>query len=113
MGGAESDENALIVPITSYISCSWKVALLAEMLTSTPRASAMLTSSSNGHATACSAASRARPDPAFRAEALAIACERERLGDDRDGQDAEFLGEFSYHRRRPGPGAAAHARRQE
>ncbi len=70
IGWAESAENALIVPITSYISCSWKVALLAEMLTSTPRASAMLTSSSSGHATACSAASRARSAPAALAEPI-------------------------------------------
>ncbi len=33
----------------------------------------------------------------------------ERPGDDRDGQDAELLGDLRNHRRRAGAGAAAHA----
>ena len=37
------------------------------------------------------------------------ALERERLGDDRDGQDAHLLGELRDDRRRAGAGAAAHA----
>ena len=44
---------------------------------------------------------------------LALAFERERLGDHRDGQDAELLRDLRDHRRRAGAGAAAHAGGQE
>ena len=41
------------------------------------------------------------------------ALHRERLGDDRDGQDAEFLGDLRNDRRRTRARAAAHAGRDE
>ena len=39
----------------------------------------------------------------------ALAFEMERLGDDADGEDAEFAGRARHHRRGAGAGAAAHA----
>ena len=42
-------------------------------------------------------------------DALPLALESERPGDDRDGQDAHALGDVGDHGRRPGAGAAAHA----
>ena len=47
--------------------------------------------------------------PGFGEPHAALAFEVERLGDDTDGQDAEFARRARDHRRRAGAGAAAHA----
>ena len=46
-------------------------------------------------------------------DSLPLALERERLGNHGNREDAEFARDFRHYRRRPGAGAAAHARCQE
>src|SRR5216683_1849351 len=136
---ASSAAKPRMVFITSLVSRSFRLDLLAVMFTTTPRAPDRLTPSSRGQATACSAAMRARSTPEAAAEPIiAIPCsaitvrtswkstlmrpgtlmiseipahalEREGLGDDRNGEDAHLLGDLRNHRCGASAGAAAHS----
>src|SRR5438046_2986747 len=72
---ASSAAKPRMVFITSLVSRSFRLDLLAVMFTTTPRAPDRLTPSSKGQATACSAAMRARSTPEAAAEPIiAIPC---------------------------------------
>src|SRR5229473_1238397 len=67
---ASSAAKPRMVFITSLVSRSLRLDLLAVMFTTTPRAPDRLTPSSRGQATACSAAMRARSTPEAAAEPI-------------------------------------------
>src|SRR2546429_6808834 len=72
---ASSAAKPRMVFITSLVSRSFRLDLLAVMFTTTPRAPDRLTPSRKGKATACSAAMRARSTPEAAAEPIiAIPC---------------------------------------